>query len=201
MAAKLILIRHGQTDWNLAKRYCGFMDVDLNAQGRAQALAARKRLAGEVVHKVYTSDRIRAIHTAEIIFDGKPYEVVSDLREIHFGVLEGLTHNEIMERYASIYSQWLSDPYSVTIPEAEGLPDLKNRVVKVFEMIAAAHQGQTAAVVCHGGVISVFITHILKTNDFWKQIPGSASLSIVEYEGACSRIISLNDTLHLETGG
>ncbi len=177
------------------------MDIDLNAQGRAQALAARKRFEGVVVHKVYTSDRIRAIHTAEIIFQGKPYEAVSDLREIHFGVLEGLTHDEIMERYAGTYTQWLSDPYAVAIPEAEVLPDFSNRVIKAFEMIAAAHQGQTAAVVCHGGVISVFITHILKTKDFWKQIPGSASLSIVEYEGACPRIILLNDTLHLETGG
>ena len=177
------------------------MDIDLNAQGRAQALAARKRFDGEVVHKVYTSDRLRAISTARIIFEGMPYEAVSDLREIHFGVLEGLTHNEIMERYSAVYTQWLSDPYSVVIPEAEGLPDFRSRVVKAFEMIAAAHQGQTAAVVCHGGVISVFITHILRTNDFWKQIPGSASLSIVEYEGACPRITLLNDTSHLEAGG
>lgn len=197
MATKLILIRHGQTDWNLEKRYCGFMDIDLNGQGKAQAFCVHKRLKGVKVDKVYTSDRLRAIHTADIIFEGRRYEKIPDLREIHFGIFEGLTYDAIMEKYSGLYTRWMSDPYSVTIPEGENLDDFKRRVVSAFQKIVSSQEGRTIAVVCHGGVISIFITEILKTRDFWKQIPGSASMSIVEYAGAAPVISLLNDTAHL----
>jgi len=197
MATKLILIRHGQTEWNLKKRYCGFIDIPLNEQGRKQAKLLSARLKRELVDKVYCSDRKRAMQTARIVFKGVKIEEDPALREIHFGIIEGLTHDEALKRYPEVYSRWLKNPYSVTIPGGESMQGFKKRIVKALKKIIAGYKDKTVAVVCHGGAISVFITHILKTKDFWKHISGSASLSVIEYKKNNPMIQLLNDTSHL----
>lgn len=198
MATRLILIRHGQTDWNLEKKYCGSMDIELNRRGRRQARCLRKRLKAEVIHKVYSSDRKRALETAKIIFRTKRPEKLADLREMHFGIFEGLTYKEIMKSHPAIYKRWLEDPSSVPIPEAEALNDFKKRVERAFKKIVCLNRNKTIAAICHGGTISIFISAILRKNDFWKQIPHTASLSIVEYRGSKPEIRLLDDTSHLD---
>lgn len=197
MPARLILIRHGQTDANLKKKYSGFMDVELNSKGEKQAGRLRKRLTAVKIHKVYASDRRRAIDTAKIIFKGFKIETIAGLRELHFGVFEGLTYKEIMKKYPGIYKKWLNDPFNITIPGGENLGDFKKRVMKSFRKIILLNRRRTTAVVCHGGTISIFINNILKSNDFWKLMPQPASLSIVEYKDGRPKIAVLNDTLHL----
>lgn len=198
MATKLILIRHGETIWNHAKRYCGHNDIGLSKKGRMQAKSLRNRMKEEVIHEVYTSDRRRAIETAKIIFNGSTiFKQIPDLREIHFGCFEGLTHTQILKKYALIYKKWLSDPYNNHVPEGERLPDFKKRVVSSIRKIISVNSNKTVAIVCHGGVISVFITHIFKKQNFWKYIPRSASLSIVEYTANKPALRRFNDTKHL----
>jgi len=197
MPTKIILIRHGETLWNLRKRYCGFIDASLNNKGKSQAAYLRSKLKGEKVHKVYSSDRKRAIQTAKIIFKDLEIEKIPDLREMHFGVFEGLTHREITKKYPGIYKKWLDEPFSVLIPAAEDLNSFKRRVVSVFKKIILLNHNKTIAVVCHGGTIGMFICNILKTKDFWKYMPSSGSLSIVEYKDGKSKIRLLNDVSHL----
>lgn len=197
MATRLLLIRHGQTAWNLEKRYCGFIDIDLNSKGINQAKCLSKRLTGEKIHKVYCSDRKRALQTAEIVLKARNPEKIPDLREIHFGVFEGLTYEEIMEKYSEIYMKWIKNPFSVVIPKGEDLHDFKARVITAFKDIIALNQDKTVAVFSHGGVISMFVNDILKTNDFWNQIPDSTSLTVVEYENGQAKITAFNDTSHL----
>lgn len=197
MATKLILIRHAQTQGNFKKRYSGFMDISLNDEGRKQAAKLYKRLKKEEIHKVYSSDRKRAIQTAEIIFKGTKIEKIPHLREVHFGVFEGLTYKEIMERHPVIYKKWLNNPFSITIPKGEDLGNFKKRIVKALKKIVSLNKNKTIAVVSHGGAISIFINHILKSKDFWKQIPHPASLSIIEYKNRKRKIKLLNDTAHL----
>jgi len=197
MSTKLILIRHGSTQWNLKKRYCGFTDLGLNADGKKQTRKLYKRLKGNPVDKIYSSDRRRAIETAKIIFRSSKFEKMPDLREMHFGVFEGLTYDEIMKRHPVIYKRWLDDPYSITIPKGEGLSEVKKRVVSAFKKIIALNINKTVAVVCHGGAISVFLNHILGSKNFWKHIPKSASISIVEYKKGKPKIKLFNDTMHL----
>ncbi len=182
MATKLILIRHGQTEWNLNKKYCGLFDIKLNAKGKMQAECLRKRLKKENVHKVYSSDRKRAIETAKIIFKELEIEKMPDLREMHFGCFEGLTYREIMQKYPKVYKKWLTRPFAAAIPQGESLGDFKKRIVNAFKKIVSSCPQKTVAVVCHGGVIAIFLTHILKTKDFFKLIPACASLSILEYK-------------------
>jgi len=197
MATKLILIRHGETDLNLKKRYCGFLDIDINAKGRKQASKLCKRLNAEKIDKAYSSDRKRALHTAKIIFRKIKIEKIPGLREMHFGIFEGLTYKQIMEKYPLVYTRWLKQPYSLTIPKGEGLPGFKKRVIAALTKITRLNKNKTIAVVAHGGVISAFLNHILKSKDFWGHIPNSGSLSIIEYRNARPKIKLFNDTVHL----
>ncbi|MEK6714533.1 MAG: histidine phosphatase family protein [Candidatus Omnitrophota bacterium] len=198
MSTKLILIRHGETVWNAKKRYCGTNDIGLSKKGKIQAEKLRHRLKDEIVHRVYTSDRKRAVQTAKIIFNGsKVIEKIPDLREIHFGRFEGLTHKQILRKYAAVYKKWLSDPYKNHAPKGEKLIDFRKRVISEFKAITRKNSGRSTAIVCHGGVISVFITHILGKKDFWKHIPHSASITIIEYKNRKLKIALFNDTNHL----
>lgn len=197
VAVKLILIRHGQTSWNLRKKYSGFIDIGLSKKGRLQAARLCERLKNEKIDKVYVSDRKRAIQTAEIVFKGIKAEEVPDLREIHFGVFEGLTYKEAMKKYPVIYKKWLKDPFSVAIPKGENLKDFEKRVKYALRKIICLNRGKTVAVVSHGGAISIFINSILKTGGFWNQIPCSASISIVGYKNGKARMLLFNDIAHL----
>jgi len=164
MPTKLILIRHGITEWNLKKRYCGFMDINLSEKGKKQAQRLNKRLKKEniPIYNVYSSDRKRALQTAKIVFKGFSVEKVSDLREMHFGVFEGLTYRQIIRKYPHIYRKWLDDPSCATIPGGENLSDFKKRVITALRKIIRFNRNKTVAVVSHGGAISIFLTDILK---------------------------------------
>jgi len=197
MATQLVLIRHGVTEWNKDMRYCGYKDVSLNTQGKAHAMRLRNALKSFEFDRVYSSDRKRALQTGRIIFNGAKIIKIGALREINFGVLEGLTHEEIMKKYTNSYEKWLKDPFRNNIPGAEPINIFKNRVRAAMKKIASVNQGKTIAVVCHGGVIAIFISSLLKSRNFWKHVPSSASITIVEYKKGGSRIKLFNDTAHL----
>ncbi len=198
MATKLILIRHGVTEWNLKNRYAGFTDVELSSEGKRQVAKLRPRFKKLTVHKVYSSNKKRALQSARIVFKRTKIELLADLREIHFGIFEGLTYEEIMAKYPAIYKKWFKDPFATAIPKAERLGDFRKRVVRAFRNIISLNKDKTVAVVCHGGSISIYLNHILKSRDFWQRIPGAASLSIVEHKGRRAEIKLFNDSSHLD---
>ncbi len=140
MPTKLILIRHGSTDWNLEKRYSGFIDIGLSDKGKKQARRLYKRLKQEKVRKVYASDRKRAIQTAKIIFNGLKIEKIPDLREMHFGCFEGLTHKEIMKKHSKIYKKWLNNPFCVAIPGGEDWNDFRKRIMNSIKKIISLNR-------------------------------------------------------------
>lgn len=192
MVTRLVLVRHGITRWNKEKRYCGYKDVPLCCQGRLQAARLRSILKGMTVDRVYSSHKKRALQTARIIFDATRLTRVRGLREISFGVMEGLRHKEIMKKYASAYAKWLADPFRHHMPKAEAMGAFKKRVDRGMRAIVSANPGRTVAVVCHGGTISVFISGILKKRDFWRYIPSAGSISIVEYNNGKPRVKQFN---------
>ena len=197
MITKLILIRHGITEWNKQKRYCGDKNISLSSQGRLQAIKLRNRFKKVNFDKIYCSDKRRALQTRAIVFRRAAFTKVSDLREIHFGVLEGLKYDEIMKKYAQVYKKWLKDPFKIRIPEAESMQAFKKRVLRAMKKITHFNQGKTIAVVCHGGVIGIFISSILKSRNFWSYVPSAASVTIVEYKGNKFKIKKFNDITHL----
>lgn len=196
MTTKLILIRHGITEWNKQGRYCGYKDVNLSRKGKSQIVKLRKSLKNISFDRIYCSDRKRALQTRAILFGGGNFTKVKDLREINFGVFEGLKHDEIMERYPKVYKEWLANPYKCRIPRAEPMRVFKKRVKDAIKQILSSNRGKTIAVVCHGGVIGIFVSSILKSRDFWSYVPSSASLTIVEYKNNKYKIKKFNNKTH-----
>jgi len=122
---------------------------------------------------------------------------VKELAEIDFGVLEGLRHEEIMKKHRDVYEKWLKDPYKNNIPEAEPMKAFKKRVTGALKRIVRLNPDKTVAVICHGGVIGAFVDSILKVSNFWRYIPSSASITIVEHARGKAKLKKFNDTKHL----
>ena len=188
MITRLILIRHGITDWNRQKRYCGRKDISLSSEGKIQAAKLRRRLRSVSFDRVYSSDRKRAMQTARIIFKGFKITRIKGLKELNFGMLEGLTHEEIMKRHALIYQKWLRDPFRNHIPGAEAMGVFKKRVNAAIKKIARFHPGETIAIVCHAGTIAIYVYSILKGRNFWRYVPSAGTITVVEYKNGKPKI-------------
>ncbi|MFC1624117.1 histidine phosphatase family protein [Candidatus Omnitrophota bacterium] len=197
MPTRVILIRHGETDWNLERRYCSFTGVDLNNKGIMQAEKLFYKLRKEKIDKVYSSDSPRALNFARILFKEAPIEKVYELREINFGIFEGLRHEEIMERHPEVYKRWLDDPFLVALPEGDNLGDFKKRVENALARIISVNEDKVAAVVTHAGPIKIIIRNILKSKDIWAIKPDLASLSIVDFTDDKGKVKLFNDTRSL----
>lgn len=195
---KLVLIRHGITEWNKEGRYCGHKDIPLSSEGRAQAERLRRKLKTIKFDNIYCSDRKRAVQTCRIIFKGTDSVTVKELREINFGLLEGLRHKEIMEKYGSIYKKWLKDPCKNNIPGTEPMNTFKERIKNALGEIVRSNPDKTIAIVCHGGVIGVFVNSILKVRNFWRCVPSAASITVVGYKRGKPRLEKFHDTTHLK---
>ena len=153
----------------------------MSSQGSAQAKRLHKTLNAFEFDRIYSSDRKRALQTSRIIFNRARITVAGALREINFGVFEGLTHREIMKKHADVYKKWLKDPFKNRIPGAESMAAFKKRVHAAIRKIACVSRGKTIAVVCHGGVIGVLVSSLLKSRNFWRHVPPPASITIVEH--------------------
>jgi alpha-ribazole phosphatase len=197
---RLLLARHGQTDWNVQHRYQGQSDTSLTDTGKAQAAALARRLAGEEIHAIYASDLKRAWETAGAV--GSALNMAArpepDLREIHFGNWEGLTHQEIARRYPEARAAWIADPESAP-PGGESLSQVVARLDDVLARIRRDHQDQTVLIVGHGGSITVLICRALELPPQmrWKLRLDSTSISeLILFDGAAI-LMRLNDTHHL----
>ena len=147
----ILLARHGETDWNVERRFQGHADPPLNETGRAQARALAEELARDEVHAVYTSDLSRARETAEIVAAraGVPVVPLRELREIDVGEWQGLTWNEIEERYPDGARRWHASGHGWETGET--YEELAERFVAALRRVAADNPGRRVVVVAHGG--------------------------------------------------
>jgi len=162
MSAKIILIRHGVTDWNLVKRYQGHTDIPLNESGQKQARDTAKLLTNIPIDIIYTSDLSRAYQTAEIIAEGKniPIHKLKTLRETHFGQWEGLTIEEIRERFPEDVERLKKDPIHGIRPGGESRMMMFERVKKTLREIIHKHPHQTVAIISHQGALAAAVCAI-----------------------------------------
>ena len=207
MPIKLILIRHGESDGNAQRKFSGFQDVDLTEKGIWQAKRLARRLEEEKVNAVYCSDLKRARHTAEIIFGdrGKDIVVSPNLREINFGIWEGMTFEEIKLKEGAKFTSWMENPDEKTIiPQGESLAILNERVMTEVNRILQEHKNEekdkTIAIICHGGAIRIILCNVLnlELKNLWFIKQNSTALNIIDYYDNRGFISLLNDTSHLE---
>jgi alpha-ribazole phosphatase len=199
--AKLLLVRHGETEQNSALRYWGRTDVGLGAMGLRQAEQLRDRLATEKMDCVYSSVMKRAVVTAQTIASLHRTEVVRcpELREIDFGKLEGLNFNEVSVQYPEIAHMWIHHDTELVYPDGESLPLLDQRIAEFKARLDKHAQNETILIVAHSGVLRTLICQVLglEMKNRWNLRIDLASLSIVETYPNTAIMSLLNDTSHL----
>jgi 2,3-bisphosphoglycerate-dependent phosphoglycerate mutase len=153
----LLLIRHGETQWNAESRIQGHRDVALSARGRRQAEVLARFLASAAIDAVFASDLSRASQTAEPLARalGLPLRVDARLRERGFGLFEGSTYAEAEANWPNEYAIWRRRDPAHALPGGESYVAARVRVLQCLEEIARDHQGQTVAVITHGGVLDI----------------------------------------------
>jgi alpha-ribazole phosphatase len=194
----LLLIRHGQTNWNLGQRFQGQSDIPLNETGRKQAQALAERLAFETFDAVYSSDLQRAAETAKIICASQIHPDPR-LREVNFGNWEGMIYDEIKAKYPDTLAAWEADIFKNAPPNGETLEELALRVQSLLDELREKHDDQKILIVAHGGVLQTLICLALKIPPtmYWQFHLSTASLSEVAFYPAGAILNSLNDTSHL----
>jgi len=158
----LLVVRHGETEWNRDERIQGHHDVALSARGVEQAERLAEWLASEPIHAVYSSDLQRARRTADILAAGRA-EVREDarLREACMGAFETLTTAEIRARYPEEFQAWRADSARHRPPGGETLECLRRRCVEALNEHLPKHPGQTVLVATHGGSARVIVCGVL----------------------------------------
>jgi len=198
MPTKIILIRHGQTNDNLKKRYTGFTDSRLNECGKRQARLLRKKLASFGVQKAFSSSSKRAVHFAILSFGRPDIVIVPQLREMNFGIFEGMTYSEIMKKYPDVYNNWIKNSFENKAPKGESFGDLKKRVLSAFRKIVRSQQNKVSVVVTHAGPIRVILGEVLKLKNIWTISPKSGGMSIIEFNKAKARVLLSNDNSYFK---
>lgn len=154
----LILVRHGETDWNRELRFQGQIDVGLNATGREQARRLADRLVQEgLSSELVSSDLMRARQTAEPAAQRlhTPVQADAALREQAFGVIDGLSVPEIQARHPDIWPRWKAFDPDYAPPGGESLRQFHARVIAALQALRDRHAGRTLVVVTHGGVLDM----------------------------------------------
>jgi alpha-ribazole phosphatase len=198
---KVLLVRHGQTNWNLTGRFQGQTDVPLNATGYRQAAAVSRILSTACMQAVYTSDLQRARETARHIAAplSLTVQVEPGMREMAFGQWEGLTYAEILQRDAKALMAWQKAPQCLAPPHGETLTQVADRVRRALTRLVERHRDHSLVLVAHGGSLRILLCLALKLppQAYWQftMQPGSLSELHVYDEGAI--LTRLNDTHHL----
>ena len=199
---RIILVRHGETEWNRVERFRGRADVPLNEAGLAQAEATGRRVAAEwQPAAIYSSPLSRAVRTAEAIARhfGLPVQVHPGLVDIHYGQWQGLSPDEVKARWPETLRAWYEAPHTARIPDGETLDQVRSRGLAAVNELASRHDGQTLVLVGHTVMNRAILLGVLGLgNDrFWRLRQDTCALNVFDAEGGDFTLVSLNDTCHL----
>jgi alpha-ribazole phosphatase len=198
---RLILVRHGQTDWNVKRRYQGHTDTLLNTTGQIQAHAVANRIENAEIDAIYSSDLQRAWATAAIIGQNIGLNPIAEprLREMNFGIIEGMTFDEAQAKYPEMIAKWLEDRDQ---PPANGETSsaFSERVYAVIDDLRQKHDGETVLLVSHGGVLLEITRMLLRMPPAARWYFKIETASITEFTlyDETPILKKLNDTCHLD---
>jgi alpha-ribazole phosphatase len=199
---KLLITRHGETDWNLARRYQGHSNVPLNQTGLRQAEQLAKRLCGEKIDAVYSSDLSRALETARQIAAGRepvlPIQTDTRWREISLGKWEGLKYEDIHAQWNDAVIRWYADPGKSPPPDGETIFQFSERLQSGLNELKSRHKDETVLLVSHGGAIQVLLCLILgvELSRYWQFHVQQASLSMIRLYDDSAILDLFNDVSH-----
>ena len=199
---KLLLIRHGQTDWNLLGKYQGQTDIALSGEGIRQADLLAQNFPVDTLDIIYTSDLQRAFMTAERLAEKFSAPLYADkaLRELNFGAWEGLTYQEIAERWPQEVKNLFGAPEKLQIPEGETFLMLQRRAMNKIHEIRAENEGKNVAVVAHGAISKAILTALLHIplHYVWMLRQDNTAVNILRFDDEFVSVELLNGISHLD---
>jgi probable phosphoglycerate mutase len=199
---RMIIVRHGESEWNRIHRYQGQLDAPLSELGLRQAEALAARLESEPIEHIYSSRLQRAARTAQTIAAnhiGAPFDYAEELLEIHHGEWQGKYADEIMEQYSEGLREWRQHPTRSQMPGGESFSNILKRTLDFKERAYADHKGQTILVSTHDVIVKILVADALgmdmdRINRIWIT---NASISVIEYGDDLPFLASLSDASHL----
>lgn len=206
---RLLLVRHGETEWNRESRFQGQIDIPLNDNGRSQAAQAGEFLKVVPIDGAVSSSMMRPKETAEIILQQHPevsFAVTDGLWEIGHGQWEGKFEHEIEAGFPGLLEAWQTRPETVQMPEGENLQDVWDRAVKAWEEIVTQYSQQetpqTVLVVAHDAINKSILCYVtgLGPEAFWQFKQGNGAVSVIDYPdgvGSEPMLSAANITAHL----
>ena len=206
---RLLLVRHGETNWNKESRFQGIRDIPLNDNGREQGRKAAEFLQGIPLDFAVSSSMLRPKETAEIILQQHPQvelTTTSELMEICHGLWEGKLEAEIEADFPGLLQQWKDAPETVQMPEGENLQQVWDRAIAAWQKIVQDYNNGdrplTGLVVAHDAINKVIICYLLglKPDNFWNIKQGNGAVSVIDYpQGAAGKPVlqAINLTTHL----
>jgi phosphoserine phosphatase len=205
-AIRILLIRHGETEFNRNHRFQGRIDVPLNPEGVDQAQALARALKNERLAAIYSSPLRRAVETARLVksfHPSTPFFEEPGLIEMDLGEFDGIEGERWAEHYPDFRKRWLESPAALRMPGGESLQDVQNRVVETLERIALNYSPEdTLLISSHSFVNRTILCHALgKPLDSFRELrQGNAALNILYKEGREIRVEVINDQSHLKKG-
>ena len=202
------LVRHGETPWNVERRFQGQLNVELSPAGREQARAVAEWLAGRPVRfsAIYSSDLRRAAETAAVIGErtGITPQLDPRLREINVGEWSGMLADEVEQKYPGALLEWHDRIDRYTIPGGESIPVVQQRVLEAYRALVDAHDGEAIIIVSHGAALSALLValHDWDLVETWhsrKTRMGNTGVTVVAFDHASSShdLLVLNSSEHL----
>ena len=179
---KLILIRHGESELNKENLFFGHLDPKLTKNGKRQAHKTKEILSTIKYSKIYTSPLKRAYETAEIINIRKcNLNLVEELKELNFGILEGLTYEEILKKYPKDALEWTENWQTYNYRTGESVKQLQERSINFIESLKFGDEN--IMVVCHWGVINCILSYYFSSglDGYWKFSPNYAGIIVIEF--------------------
>ena len=202
---RILVVRHGETDWNRRQIFRGTCDVPLNETGRAQARRLGVGLKDRNITAAYASPLSRAVETAEIALQGRAVKIVPDerLTDFSYGDWQGLEEGEVKQRWPAEHENWVSRPESIRVPGGDTLAEVFEKAFGAMEEIAVRHRGETVAIVAHRVVNKLLVLGGLGL--------GLERFSFIRQDNCCVDefewsergyvVVALNDTSHLRGQG
>ena len=206
---RLLLVRHGETEWNRNGQFQGQIDVPLNDNGRTQGKKVSEFLKDVSIDAAYTSYMARPKETAEIILQHHPdltLHSVNELQEISHGEWEGRFEKDIEASYPGMLHQWQTAPETVQMPAGENLQQVWHRAIIAWKQIVEAHSDtgrvQTVLVVAHDAINKAILCHVvgLSPEAFWRFKQGNGAVSVIDYPNGIDSapvLSAANITTHL----
>ena len=200
---RVILVRHGETEWNRVERFRGRIDIELNETGRCQARAVAHRLSGWHIGAIYSSPLQRALQTAQPIAEARGLRVaiLEGMTDVDYGVWAGLSAEEARAQYPEVYETWVHTPLLTRFPRGESLQQVQDRAWSALEEISSAHERETILLVSHVVVNRVLICSALGLvgDAFWRIGQDNTAINVLQGANGRYRVLLLNDTCHLES--